>query len=52
MEKNGGEEIERADWMGDGRVKLANDVTYKRCVSMSATPPAYLSNPWLMGKLT
>ena len=30
---------------GVGRVKLANDVTYKRCVSMSAISPEYLSSP-------
>lgn len=35
-----------------GRVKLANDVTYKRCVSTSAISAECLSNLWMMGNLT
>ena len=31
--------MEWADWMGDGRVKLANDVTYERCVCLCLLYP-------------
>ena len=51
VEGNGGKDMDWADWIGGGRVKLANDVTYKRCVYVCNTPE-YLANHRMASKLT
>lgn len=48
---NCGKDMDWIDWTGYGRVKLANDVTYKRCVYLCYTLES-LTNYRVVSKLT